>query len=178
MRCPFCGDMDTQVKDSRPSEEGSGIRRRRQCTKCGARFTTYERVQLRELMIQKNSGGQEPFDRDKLRRSMQLALRKRPISSEQLEQVLNSITRQLELVGDSEVTSKQVGKLVMETLADLDRVGFIRYASVYQNFDNATDFSKFLDDLKATMQPELEADLNAATKEDSGKLKKIQETLL
>ncbi|MFZ5790453.1 MAG: transcriptional regulator NrdR [Pseudomonadota bacterium] len=144
MRCPFCGNEDTQVKDSRPTEDGSAIRRRRQCPNCGARFTTFERVQLRELTVVKSNGQREPFDRDKLMRSMQIALRKRPVDSERLERVVNGIVRRLESSGESEIPSKVVGEMVMEALKSLDQVAFVRYASVYRNFREAKDFEEFV----------------------------------
>jgi transcriptional repressor NrdR len=144
MRCPFCGNEDTQVKDSRPTEDGSAIRRRRQCPNCGARFTTFERVQLRELTVVKSNGQREPFDRDKIMRSMQIALRKRPVDSDRLERVVNGIVRRLESSGESEIPSKVVGEMVMEALKSLDQVAFVRYASVYRNFREAKDFEEFV----------------------------------
>lgn len=148
MRCPFCGDNESQVKDSRPSEDGGSIRRRRQCPGCGARFTTFERVQLRDLMVQKNNGDTEPFTREKLTRSMQISLRKRPVEIEQIEKIVNSIVRQLEASGESMVTTKQIGQMVMTALANLDQVAYVRYASVYKDFREADDFNEFLDDIK------------------------------
>jgi transcriptional repressor NrdR len=144
MRCPFCGNEDTQVKDSRPTEDGSAIRRRRQCPNCGARFTTFERVQLRELTVVKSNGQREPFDRDKIMRSMQIALRKRPVDSDRLDRVVNGIVRRLESSGESEIPSKVVGEMVMEALKSLDQVAFVRYASVYRNFREAKDFEEFV----------------------------------
>jgi transcriptional repressor NrdR len=144
MRCPFCGNEDTQVKDSRPTEDGSAIRRRRQCPNCGARFTTFERVQLRELTVVKSNGQREPFDRDKIMRSMQIALRKRPVDGDRLERVVNGIVRRLESSGESEIPSKVVGEMVMEALKSLDQVAFVRYASVYRNFREAKDFEEFV----------------------------------
>jgi len=144
MRCPFCGNEDTQVKDSRPTEDGSAIRRRRQCPNCGARFTTFERVQLRELTVVKSNGQREPFDRDKIMRSMQIALRKRPVDSDRLERVVNGIVRRLESSGESEIPSKVVGEMVMDALKSLDQVAFVRYASVYRNFREAKDFEEFV----------------------------------
>jgi transcriptional repressor NrdR len=144
MRCPFCGAEDTQVKDSRPTEEGAAIRRRRACTACGARFTTFERVQLRELMVVKRNGKREPLDRDKLARSMNIALRKRPVEPERVERVINSIIRRLESSGESEVPSDAVGQLIMEALATLDSVAYVRFASVYRNFREARDFEDFV----------------------------------
>lgn len=148
MRCPFCGCEDTQVKDSRSAEDGSSIRRRRQCAACGGRFTTFERVQLRELMVVKSNGRREPFERDKLMRSILIALRKRDVESERVEQLVSGIVRELESIGDSEIPSKQIGGMVMERLANLDDVAYVRYASVYKNFREARDFEQFLDRLE------------------------------
>ena len=147
MRCPFCGNQDTQVKDSRPTEDHSTIRRRRQCTNCGARFTTFERVQLRELTVLKSSGKRETLDRDKLHRSITLALKKRPVESERLERVVNGIVRRLESSGESEIPSKHIGELVMDALAGLDPVAYVRFASVYRNFREARDFEVFIEKL-------------------------------
>ncbi len=147
MRCPFCGNEDTQVKDSRPTEDNSAIRRRRQCTNCGARFTTFERVQLRELTVKKGNGHREVFDRDKLRRSMEIALRRRPVEPDRVERVVNGIIRRLESSGESEIPSKTIGELVMDALASLDQVAYVRFASVYRNFREARDFEKFIDQL-------------------------------
>lgn len=147
MRCPFCGAEDTQVKDSRPTEEGAAIRRRRSCTNCGARFTTFERVQLRELVIVKSNGKREPFDRDKLARSMQIALRKRPVDPERIERVVNGIVRRLESMGENEIPSTTVGELVMDALGTLDKVAYVRFASVYRNFREARDFENFVGSL-------------------------------
>lgn len=144
MRCPFCGADDTQVKDSRPTEEGAAIRRRRACTGCGARFTTFERVQLRELTVVKEGGKREPLDRDKLARSMNIALRKRNVDPERVERVINSIVRRLESSGESEVSSSAVGEIVMAALASLDQVAYVRFASVYRNFREASDFEEFV----------------------------------
>jgi transcriptional repressor NrdR len=144
MHCPFCGHDDTQVKDSRPSDDGSAIRRRRFCTACGQRFTTIERVQLRELTVIKSDGRRVPFDRDKLARSVRVALRKRPVQEERIERVVNGIVRQLEAAGESDVPSKQIGELVMETLKEVDAVAYVRFASVYRNFREAKDFETFL----------------------------------
>ncbi|MFA6280331.1 MAG: transcriptional regulator NrdR [Bdellovibrionales bacterium] len=148
MRCPFCGFDDTQVKDSRPSEDNVAIRRRRSCPNCDARFTTFERVQLRELFVIKNDGTKKPFDRDKLSRSMRIALRKRPVDEEKLEQVINGLVRQMETMGDGEITTKQIGALVMETLRRLDHVAYVRYASVYRDFRTPADFNEFVELLK------------------------------
>lgn len=147
MRCPFCGCEDTQVKDSRSAEDGSTIRRRRQCSACGGRFTTFERVQLRELVVVKSSGRREPFEREKLLRSVTVALRKREVAPERVEQMVSGIVRELESAGDSEVDSKHIGEMVMERLANLDDVAYVRYASVYKNFREAKDFEQFLDRL-------------------------------
>ena len=147
MRCPFCGHEDTQVKDSRPTDDNSAIRRRRYCPSCGSRFTTFERVQLRELFVVKRSGRRVPFDRDKLERSVEVALRKRPVDPERVERMLNGIVRQLESMGDAEVPSETVGELVMEGLKGLDDVAYVRFASVYKNFREAKDFGAILDKL-------------------------------
>lgn len=144
MRCPFCGNEDTQVKDSRPTEDNSAIRRRRQCPNCGARFTTFERVQLRELTVVKTTGKREPFDRDKLQRSMALALQKRQVDPERIERVVNGIVRRLESSGESEIPTKLIGELVMDALATLDQVAYVRFASVYRNFREARDFEEFI----------------------------------
>lgn len=149
MRCPYCGFEDTQVKDSRPSEDGAAIRRRRSCPQCDARFTTFERVQLRELTVIKNDGTRKPFDRDKLARSMRIALRKRPVEDEKLEQVINGLVRQMETMGEAEISTKQIGELVMETLRRLDHVAYVRYASVYRDFRTPADFNEFVDTLKS-----------------------------
>ena len=148
MRCPFCGNDDTQVKDSRPTEDNAAIRRRRICGNCGARFTTFERVQLRELTVVKSSNDREPFDREKLLRSMRIALRKRPVEADRVERVVNSIVRQVESSGETEIPSKQVGEMAMQALGQLDQIAYIRYASVYRNFREASDFNEFLDGLR------------------------------
>ena len=147
MRCPFCGNDDTQVKDSRPTEDNNAIRRRRQCTNCGARFTTFERVQLRELTVVKTNGKRETFDRDKLLRSMTIALRKRPVEADRIERVVNSIVRRLESSGESEIPTNLVGELMMDALLSLDQVGYVRFASVYRNFREARDFEEFIEKL-------------------------------
>jgi transcriptional repressor NrdR len=144
MRCPFCGHDDTAVKDSRPADDGAAIRRRRSCASCGQRFTTVERVQLRDLVVVKSDGRRVPFDRDKLARSVRIALRKRPVSDERQERIVNGIVRQLEATGDGDVASKQIGELVMETLKEVDAVAYVRFASVYRNFREAKDFEAFL----------------------------------
>lgn len=146
MRCPFCQNEDTQVKDSRPTEDGACIRRRRQCDKCGSRFTTFERVQLREITVLKRSGRRVPFDRDKLARSITIALRKRPIEDDQVEQMISGIVRRLESQGESEITSEQIGELVMDALAAVDPVGYVRYASVYRDFKETSDFADFIEE--------------------------------
>ena len=144
MRCPFCGHAESQVKDSRPSEEGVAIRRRRMCPECGSRFTTFERVQLRELTILKRSGRRAPFDREKLVRSVSVAIRKRPVEPERVEQMVNTIVRQLENMGETEIASSVVGELVMKSLKGLDDVAYVRYASVYRDFRQTEDFADFL----------------------------------
>ena len=143
MRCPFCAHDDSQVKDSRPTEDGAAIRRRRQCEGCAARFTTFERIQLRELTVLKSEDRREPFDRDKLLRSVSIAARKRPIDALRLEKLVSGIQRQLETLGEGEVTSKRIGELVMDGLKALDSVAYIRFASVYRDFSEARDFEEF-----------------------------------
>ena len=145
MQCPFCGHDDTQVKDSRPSDDNTSIRRRRQCPGCGARFTTFERVQLRELIIIKKNGNRNVFDREKLIRSISISCRKRPVKPEKIELVTNSIQRRLESSGEPEIPSKVVGELVMDALKELDRVAYLRFASVYKDFQETDDFRKFID---------------------------------
>jgi transcriptional repressor NrdR len=147
MRCPYCGNPDTQVKDSRPSEDNTAIRRRRVCPDCGGRFTTFERVQLRELTVVKRSGKRVAFDRDKLMRSIQVALRKRAVDPDRVERLVNGIVRQLESTGEPDVTSEQIGHLVMEGLRGLDAVAYVRFASVYRNFREAKDFEAFVGEL-------------------------------
>lgn len=144
MRCPFCGHAESQVKDSRPSEDGAAIRRRRSCPECGGRFTTFERVQLRELTIIKRSGRRTPFDREKLVRSIAVAMRKRPVDAECVERMVNGIVRQLESQGETELSSHVVGEMVMKALKSLDDVAYVRYASVYRDFRETDDFAKFL----------------------------------
>jgi transcriptional repressor NrdR len=144
MRCPFCGHLESQVKDSRPSEDGAAIRRRRLCPECGGRFTTFERVQLRELTVAKRSGRRTPFDREKLARSILIALRKRPVEPERVEQLVNGIVRQLESLGETEIPSHVIGELVMKNLKGLDDVAYVRYASVYRDFRRTDDFAEFL----------------------------------
>jgi len=149
MRCPFCGNDDTQVKDSRPAEDGASIRRRRSCPACGNRFTTFERVQLRDLIVIKADGRRVPFDRDKLARSVRIALRKRPFDEERIERIVNGIQRRLEVEADSEVTSRRIGDVVLDTLRDVDEVAYVRFASVYRNFREAKDFQAFLGKIDA-----------------------------
>jgi transcriptional repressor NrdR len=147
MRCPYCGSLETQVKDSRPTDDASSIRRRRVCPDCGGRFTTFERVQLRELTVVKKSGRRIPFDRDKLMRSIEIALRKRPVENDRVERLVNGIVRQLESQGEPEVPSSKIGELVMEGLRSLDSVAYVRFASVYRNFREARDFNTLIDEL-------------------------------
>ncbi len=147
MRCPFCGGYDTQVKDSRPAEDHSVVRRRRECTGCGARFTTAERVQLRNLFVTKRDGRTEPLDREKLGRSLRIALRKRNVDPERIEQMISGLVRRLESAGDSAVTSELIGEIVMQNLARIDTVAYVRFASVYKNFQDADDFEAFVTQL-------------------------------
>jgi len=144
MRCPHCNHPDTQVKDSRPTDDNTAIRRRRQCAECGARFTTFERVYLRDITVVKSNGRRELFDRDKIERSMRIALRKRPVEERKVEAAVNSIVRRIEQSGEAEISAEQVGGLVMETLEALDSVAYVRFASVYQNFREAKDFEDFV----------------------------------
>ena len=148
MRCPYCSFSDTQVKDSRPTEDNAVIRRRRSCPQCGARFTTFERVQLRDLMVKKRDGKKVEFDRDKLARSIIIAFRKRPVDSERIEKMITGIVRRLESSGESEILSSDIGEMVMDTLSEIDQVAYVRFASVYRNFREARDFEKFVGDLK------------------------------
>ncbi len=143
MRCPFCGHDDSQVKDSRPTEDNGAIRRRRQCEGCGGRFTTFERIQLRELTVVKSEGKREPFEREKLERSLSVACRKRPVDASQIEKLASAIQRQLETLGESEIESKRIGEFVMDGLKALDSVAYIRFASVYKDFSEARDFEDF-----------------------------------
>lgn len=147
MRCPYCSNQESQVKDSRPSEDGAAIRRRRYCPDCGGRFTTFERVQLRELIVVKKSGKKVPFDRDKLARSVAIAVRKRPVDPERIERMLSGIVRQLESLGETEIPADQIGEHVMEGLRVLDDVAYVRFASVYRNFREAKDFEDLLGEL-------------------------------
>jgi transcriptional repressor NrdR len=144
LRCPFCGNLETQVKDSRPSEDGAAIRRRRFCPQCEGRFTTFERVQLRELMVLKRSGRRLPFDRVKLERSVSIAMRKRPVEPERVDQMVSQIVRRLESMGETEIPSQAIGELVMKALKALDEVAYVRYASVYRDFRETSDFARFL----------------------------------
>ena len=148
MRCPFCGNVDTQVKDSRPAEDHASIRRRRFCAACGGRFTTYERVQLRDLVVIKSNGRREDFDREKLERSVRIAMQKRPIEGERIEQMVSGIVRRLESLGDADISSRQIGELVMESLARIDTVAYVRFASVYKNFQAVDDFDRFMAELR------------------------------
>lgn len=151
MRCPFCGSEDTQVKDSRPAEDFTSIRRRRICPDCGGRFTTFERVQLRELMVLKKTGRKAPFDRNKLVRSFQIALRKRPVDADRIERAVSGIVRRLESSGEAEISSEQIGLQVLEALKSLDDVAFVRYASVYRDFSHAEDFEKVIEEINAKL---------------------------
>ena len=144
MRCPFCGHADTQVKDSRPTEDSAAIRRRRACPACGSRWTTFERVHLRELTVLKKNGQRVLFDRDKLARSIHIAVRKRPIDDEQVERIVNGIQRRLESSGESDIPTPMIGEMVMDALASLDQVAYVRFASVYRNFREAKDFEDFI----------------------------------
>ena len=148
MRCPFCGNTDTQVKDSRPAEDHVAIRRRRSCPGCGGRFTTYERVQLRDLVVVKKNGKRETFDRDKLSRSIRIAMQKRPVEPDRIEQMISGIVRRLESMGDTDIKSDTIGAIVMESLARIDTVGYVRFASVYKNFQEADDFEEFVAELR------------------------------
>ena len=150
MRCPYCQSEDTQVKDSRPAEDGAVIRRRRVCSVCGGRFTTFERVQLRDLMVVKKSGRRVPFDREKLARSIDVALRKRDVDEERVERAISGIVRQLESSGEAEVTSDEIGRLAMDALKGVDDIAYIRFASVYRNFSKAVDFHNVIDELTTT----------------------------
>lgn len=152
MRCPYCGNEDTQVKDSRPTEDNTAIRRRRFCPGCGGRFTTFERIQLRELTIVKSSGRRVPFDRDKLMRSVQVAMRKRPVEAERIERMVSGIVRRLESMGEPEIPSQVVGELIMEGLRSLDDIAYVRFASVYKNFREAKDFEEVLGELSGPGQ--------------------------
>ena len=148
MRCPFCGNIDTQVKDSRPAEDHVSIRRRRFCPACGGRFTTYERVQLRDLVVIKSSGKREDFDRSKLERSIRIAMQKRPIDPERIDQMISGIVRRLESLGDTDISSKVIGEIVMESLARIDTVAYVRFASVYRNFEDIDEFKTLVDEVR------------------------------
>ena len=154
MRCPFCGNIDTQVKDSRPAEDHVAIRRRRLCPACAGRFTTYERVQLRDLVVIKSNGRREEFDRDKLARSIRIALQKRPADPERVEQMISGVVRRLESLGDTDIDSKVIGEIVLESLARIDTVAYVRFASVYKNFQAADDFDKFVSELRPPSDPD------------------------
>ncbi|CAA9435513.1 MAG: Ribonucleotide reductase transcriptional regulator NrdR [uncultured Rubellimicrobium sp.] len=154
MRCPFCGNVDTQVKDSRPAEDHAAIRRRRFCVACGGRFTTYERVQLRDLVVLKSNGRREDFDREKLERSVRIALQKRPIEPERIDQMVSGIVRRLESMGETDISSRQIGEIVMESLARIDTVAYVRFASVYMNFQAVGDFDRFMAELRPQDPPE------------------------
>ncbi len=158
MRCPYCGSEDTQVKDSRPAEDGAAIRRRRICPDCGGRFTTFERVQLRELMVAKKTGRKAPFDRDKLLRSFEIALRKRPVDRDRIERAVSGIVRRLESSGETEISSEEIGLQVLEALKALDDVAFVRYASVYRDFSHVDDFEKILSEVAAKIARDPGAD--------------------
>lgn len=145
MRCPFCGSENTAVKDSRPAEDNTAVRRRRACERCGARFTTFERVQLREVIVIKRDGKRAPFDREKIVRSVKIALRKRPVDADQVEQLVSGIIRKLESEGETDVESARIGELVMAALRDIDPVGYVRYASVYKDFNDPADFAGFIE---------------------------------
>ncbi len=166
MRCPFCGFADTQVKDSRPAEDGASIRRRRQCPACGGRFTTYERVQLRELKVIKRDGVRELFDRDKLQRSVSIALRKREVTEERVDHLVSGIIRRLETSGETEIPTKTVGQFVLDALGETDPVAFVRYASVYRDFREAEDFNRFVDEELGALKDRMAGQL--ASKNDQG----------
>lgn len=152
MRCPFCGNTETQVKDSRPAEDHVAIRRRRSCPACGGRFTTYERVQLRDLVVIKKNGKREDFDRDKLARSIRIALQKRPVEPDRIEQMISGIVRRLESMGETDIASDVIGEIVMEALARIDTVAYVRFASVYKNFQAADDFEDFVHELRPPVE--------------------------
>ena len=154
MRCPFCGNVDTQVKDSRPAEDHVAIRRRRFCAACSGRFTSYERVQLRDLVVIKSNGRREDFDRTKLERSIRIALQKRPVEMERMDQMISGIVRRLESMGDTDIPSTAIGEIVMEALARIDTVAYVRFASVYKNFQAADDFDKFVSELRPNVPSE------------------------
>ena len=153
MRCPLCGHNDTQVKDSRPTEGNSAVRRRRLCPECGSRWTTFERVQLRELTVRKSDGNKVIFDREKLIRSLQIALRKRPVDEDRIDRIVNSIQRQLETSGESEIPTRAIGEMVMDSLRELDQVAYVRFASVYKQFREAKDFEAFVEKMSDETEP-------------------------
>ncbi|MBP3346479.1 MAG: transcriptional repressor NrdR [Alphaproteobacteria bacterium] len=156
MKCPFCGCDDTQVKDSRNADDNTAIRRRRECPECGSRFTTFERVQLRELVVIKKNGEKTMFDRDKLARSIQISVRKRPVNPERVEKIVNSIQRRLETSGENEISSRVIGEYVMEALSKLDHIAYIRFASVYKDFREVKDFEDFVETIDKLARPESE----------------------
>ena len=158
MRCPFCGSTETQVKDSRPAEDHAAIRRRHFCPGCSGRFTTYERVQLRDLVVVKTNGRREDFDRDKLARSIRIALRKRPVEPERMDQTISGIVRRLESMGETDIRSSAIGEIVMESLARMDTVAYVRFASVYRNFQQADDFDRFVSELRPQSEASPEPD--------------------
>lgn len=158
MRCPFCGSENTQVKDSRPSDENSAIRRRRVCSDCGGRFTTFERIQLRDLIVVKKSGRKVPFDRDKLSRSIEVAMRKRPIEPERIDRLVSGLVRQLESSGETEISTAEIGELVIAALRELDPVAYVRFASVYRDFRDASDFQAVLRELASEVAPAREGE--------------------
>lgn len=164
MRCPYCGSLDTQVKDSRPTDDSSSIRRRRVCPDCGGRFTTFERVQLRDLVVVKRSGRRVPFDRDKILRSLEVALRKRPVEPERVERMVNGVVRQLESEGESEIASKRIGELIMQGLKAIDDVAYVRFASVYRDFREARDFGAIIDELVSSESDDVPASAPDPTK--------------
>jgi len=172
MRCPFCGSENSQVKDSRPSDENAAIRRRRICSDCGGRFTTFERVQLRELTVVKRSGRKAPFDREKLARSISVALRKRPIEAERIERLVSGLVRQLESSGESEISSADIGELVMAALRELDPVAYVRFASVYRDFRDTNDFEAVLRDLASDAPERRRGDVAADELEAASTAKK------
>ena len=153
MRCPLCGHNDTQVKDSRPTEDNSAVRRRRLCPECGSRWTTFERVQLRELTVRKNDGNKVIFDREKLIRSLQIALRKRPVDEDRIDRIVNSIQRQLETSGEDEIPTRAIGEMEMDNLRELDQVAYVRFASVYKQFREAKDFEVFVEKMSDETEP-------------------------
>jgi transcriptional repressor NrdR len=171
MRCPFCGSDDNQVKDSRPVEEGGAVRRRRQCNACGARFTTFERIQLRELTVVKRDGRRVPFDRDKLKRSIMIATRKRGIDEERIERLVNGMVREIEITGETEIDAKRLGALAMQRLAELDQVAYVRFASVDRDFTGVKDFERFIarigTEVDAAAEAQQEADHDAAQRPDA-----------